>query len=453
MKSVYLILSLFVALFFVSCVNEDEKLGLSLIDSNNSINILRDNSSGVELSVKMFNTDTILTNNLRYNALGTYKDNNFGKISSAIFTQLSLSSTGVNFAEYGQVDSAVLSLEYAGAFVTSKSVRKMNIHFKVEQVTEEITSEKKHANDNVEVGQVWFEGDVMVDMDNDNVAMEGDTNIYSPHLRLKLNDNFLQKISNSIYEDNDRFQEDFKGIKITATCNDVNGMLIYVDMTSSLSCINYYYTLSTGGHYNYKITFPTEGQRFMKVDYDYNGTALNSLNSTPTTIGNNEYMYLSCFGMSEIELNIENFLQWYDRDSINGALINKAELVLPVADIAGDAFTYPTSLQCYRKGSDSTLYLLRDESIATSVNAVPYYDSTINAYRVQITSFLQNYVKGNYGDNSTIYIVPSMRDRNNGDNGFIRRNTANRVVLNGTNYSDINKRPKLNITYSKIADN
>lgn len=453
MKRLYLILSLFVALFFASCVNEDEKLGLSLIDSNNSINILRDNSSGVELSVKMFNTDTVLTNNLRYNALGTYKDNNFGKISSSVFTQLSLSSTGANFVDYGQGDSAVLSLEYAGAFVASKSVRKMNIHFKVEQVTEEITSEKKHANDNVEVGQVWFDGDVMVDMDNDNVAMKGDTNVYSPHLRLKLNNNFLQKISNSIYEDNDKFKADFKGIKITATCNDVNGMLIYVDMTSSLSCINYYYTNSSGNHFNYKINFPTEGQRFMKVDYDYSGTNLNSINSTPTTIANNEYMYLSCFGMSEVELKIENFLQWYDRDSIKGALINKAELVLPVADISGDAFTYPTSLQCYRKGADSALYLLRDEGIATNLNAVPYYDSTINAYRVQITSFLQNYVKGNYGDNSTIYIIPSMRDRNNADNGFTRRNTANRVVLYGTNYSDINKRPKLNITYSKIADN
>lgn len=453
MKRLYLILSLFVALFFASCVNEDEKLGLSLIDSNNAINILRDNSSGVELSVKMFNTDTVLTNNLRYNALGTYKDNNFGKISSSIFTELSLSSTGANFVDYGRGDSVVLSLEYAGAFVSSKSVRKMNIHFKVEQVTEEITSEKKHANDNVEVGQVWFDGDVMVDMDNDNIAMEGDTNVYSPHLRLKLNNDFLQKISNSIYEDNDKFKADFKGIKITATCNDANGMLIYVDMTSSLSCINYYYTNSSGNHFNYKINFPTEGQRFMKVDYDYSGTNLNSINSIPTTIADNKYVYLSCFGMSEVELSIENFLQWYDRDSIKGALINKAELVLPVADISGDAFTYPTSLQCYRKGTDSALYLLRDEGIATNVNAVPYYDSTINAYRVQITSFLQNYVKGNYGDNSTIYIIPSMRDRNNADNGFTRRNTANRVVLYGTNYSDINKRPKLNITYSKIADN
>ncbi|MDO5759721.1 MAG: DUF4270 family protein [Bacteroidota bacterium] len=453
MKRIYLILVVFAILFFSSCVNEDEKLGLSLIDSNNSINILRDNSSGVELSAKMFNTDTILTNNLRYNAMGTYKDNNFGKISSSIFTQLSLSSSGNNFRDLGQADSVVLSLEYAGAFVKDKSVRTMNIHFKVEEVTEEITTDKKRANDNVEVGQTWFDGDVFVDMDNDNIKLDNDTNTYSPHLRLKLNDVVLQKLANGYYEDNSAFQSDFKGIKISATSNDANGMLIYVDMTATLSCLTYYYTSSSNNKYSYKITFPTDGQRFMKVDFDYSGTSLALLDTIPSVVGDNEYIYLSCLGMSEVELNIANFMQWYERDSIKGALINKAELVLPVADVSGNSFTYPSSLQCYRKDAEGNIYLLRDENIASSINAVPYYDSTINAYRVQLTSYLQNYVRGSYGDDATIYIIPSMRDRNNSDNGFIRRNTANRVVLNGTNYSDINKRPKLNITYSTIADN
>ena len=453
MKTIRLILSLvLLSVFVLSCVNEDERLGLSFIDNNNAINILRDNNSGVILSSKIFNTDTVLTNNLRYNALGEYKDNNFGKISSNIITQLSLSSSGQNFSSLGQADSAVLSLLYAGAFVKDKSVRGMTMHFKVEEVTEEINENKKHANENVEVGQVWFEDEVSVDMDNDNIKLNNDTAVYSPHLRLKLNDAFLQKIYNGYYADNNAFQSDVKGIKITATNSDANGMLIYVDMASVLSCITYYYTTAAGGHYNYRITIPNGGQRFMKVNFDYAGTSLSSINTKPAKVNNEEYIYISSLGMSELELDIQNFMQWYDRDSIKGALINKAELILPVADISGNSFTYPTSLQCYRKSGDN-IYLLKDESIAANLNAVPYYDSTINAYRVQITSFLQNYVKGNYGENSTIYIIPSMRDRNNADNGFSRRNTANRVVLNGPNYSDVSKRPRLNITYSKIADN
>ena len=144
MKTIRLILSLvLLSVFVLSCVNEDERLGLSFIDNNNAINILRDNNSGVILSSKIFNTDTVLTNNLRYNALGEYKDNNFGKISSNIITQLSLSSSGQNFSSLGQADSAVLSLLYAGAFVKDKSVRGMTLHFKVEEVTEEINENKK----------------------------------------------------------------------------------------------------------------------------------------------------------------------------------------------------------------------------------------------------------------------------------------------------------------------
>lgn len=452
MKRIHLILCVVALLFFASCVNEDERLGLSLVQNDDAINILRDNSTGVTLDVKMFQTDTVITSKLRYNALGSYKDNNFGKISSCIYSQVSLSSSGQNFSSLGTADSVVLSLLYSGAFVKDKTVRTMTMHFKVEELAEDL-KDTIHANESFAVkGEVLFEADVNVDMDNDNVHLANDTVTYLPHLRLKLNDSFRDRLANKIYNSNDEFQSDLKGLKITATTTDANGMIIYVDMTSTLSCLTYYYHSTSGADYNYKMPFTTNGKRFMHVDYDYSGSSLNTINTTPSTIGTGDYMYLSCLGMSEIQLDIKNFDSWYNRDTIKGSIINKAELILPVADVSGDKFTYPTSLQCYRIDQDGKIRLLPDETIATSLNSVSYYDSTINAYRVQLTSYLQNLVRGNYGDNSTIYIIPSMRDRNNSDNGYNRRNTANRVVLNGINYSDVTKRPKLNITYSKIEN-
>ena len=93
MKKISLILCAVALLFFASCVNEDERLGLSLIQNDDAINVLIDNSTGVTLEAKMFQTDTVLTSKLRYNALGSYKDNNFGKITSCIYSQVSLSTS------------------------------------------------------------------------------------------------------------------------------------------------------------------------------------------------------------------------------------------------------------------------------------------------------------------------------------------------------------------------
>ncbi len=454
MKKIKFILLVSVVLsFFASCVNEDERLGLALVQNDSSINILRDNSTGVVINAKMFQADSVVTSNLRYNALGFYRDNNFGSISASIFSQLSLSSSGQNFSSLGTADSVVLSLLYSGAFVKDKTIRTMQMHIKVEELAEDLR-DTMYAKETFAVkGDALFDATITIDMDNDNIKQGDDTTTYLPHLRLKLSDEFRDRLANKLYNDNTEFQSDFKGFKISATTTDANGMIIYFDMTSNLSCLTYYYHTQSGANYNYKMPVPSNGKRFMHVDYDYSGTSLSGLTSTPTAIGNDDYMYLSCLGMSEVQLDIQNFDAWYNKDSIKGSIINKAELILPVADISGDKFTFPTSLQCYRLDENNVIRLLPDENIATSLNSIPYYDSTINAYRIQITSYLQNYLRGNYGENSTIYIIPSMRDRNNADNGYNRRNTANRVVLNSMNYSDPTKRPKLNITYSRIKDN
>lgn len=444
-----LIICISAVLALSSCVNEDEQLGLNLVGDNGAIDVLRAYGTGVTTKATMYNTDTLVTANLRYNILGTYKDDNFGKLSSSIYTQVNLSSAGQNFALLGTPDSVVLSLLYAekGAMVSRKDIHKMRMHFKVEELAEELVKEKQYAKDEVAVKpEALFDDEVMVDMDSANIHLGADTMTYPVHLRLRLKDEFLHRLANSSFDDNNAFMSEFKGIKISATNNDVNGMMMYIDMASVYSCITYYYSTPDGRHYNYKMPFPTTGQRFMHIDFDYCPSLRSVMDTTTET--DQTYMYLCGLGMSEIKLDILGLDTWYNRDTIKDKIINKVELILPVADLSGDKFTYPSSLQCLRKEGEK-FYFIRDEYIATTVNAVPYYDTTINAYRVQLTSFIHNYLQGKYED-ATVYIVPANRDRQNADGGYSRRNTASRVVLNGPAFSDENRRPKLNITYSNL---
>ena len=116
---------------------------------------------------------------------------------------------------------------------------------------------------------------------------------------------------------------------------------------------------------------------------------------------------------------------------------NKAELILPVADINdGNTKNYPSSLLCYRQ--DSTLVLIRDEIVSYATYYTGTYSSADNSYHLQITSHLQNYLKGKYST-PDIYIVPNNR-----------RQTASRVVLNGRHSANP---PRLEITFSHSNSN
>ena len=439
MKKVIFILGLVSVLFFASCVDEDKRLGLEFVGDNNAVNVLAADLNLVHLEAQIFNDDTLKTKTYRSVPLGSYRDNNFGRITTSIYTPIAMSSSYQNFSELGTADSIVLTLAYSGFFAKNNSVTSMDMRVVVNELTETIDSTKTHANDSVSYNQTpIFDANVNINVYDTNMIVGTDSTKYNPHLRLKLSNEFLAKITSSSYESGEAFAEDFKGFRIQATNTDANGMIAYVDLSSSISGVTLYYTTQSGMHNRYTFTFPTSGNTFVHVDKDYSNTPLAGLSSSLSTnaIATGEYMYLAALGVAEIKLNILGLDTWYSIDSIKDAAINRAELILPVADISGDRFTYPNSVICYRKPTDTTSVFLRDEIIATNIGGETYFDTTINAYRILVTSHLQNYLKGNYSD-PTIYIIPDPTV-----------NSAARVVLNGPNFTDPTKRPKLNIIYS-----
>ena len=423
-------------LAFISCVNEDETLGIDLVEDSDrlSVGLL----TNVEMSSSFFREDSLMTANYRYNVLGEYRDNSFGGVSSDIFTQLCLSSTAEDFTNFS-IDSIYLTLAYSGGYSIDTALLKTRMKVSVYEVSELIDSTKKYSFSDVAVKSLpIFSSEVDIDVNSD-VVMGTDT--LNPQLRLKITDSdFCQKIQN-FKGNNDDFQELIKGIKIVAEKTTENGFIAYIDMTSASTGITLYYVKDSKKQ-TYKINFPEKGNRFMRYEYEFAGSGINGLERD--TLGlNSEYIYLGNMGISMAKLDIdEQAFMKYWKDSINNGAtdnnvaINRAVIDVPVADINQSLIPIKKIL-CYRKyvsDNDTNLVLIHDAQVSDTYYDGMYEPST-NSYRINVTMHFENYINGNI-DDLDLYLVPDER-----------RSSANRVILNGTKHST--KPITMRITYSK----
>jgi hypothetical protein len=427
-----LLLPLF-ALF--SCVDENETLGIDLIDENDELTVGL--CKEVTMSSCFFKEDSLLTANYRYNVFGEYKDDKFGTVSSEIFTQLCLSSTAEDFTTFA-IDSIYLTLAYSGGYSIDTALAPTRMKVSIYELNEVLDSTKKYSFDDVAVNFMpIFSSEVDIDVNNDIVI---GTDTLNPQLRLKItNDEFIQKIQ-SFTGDNDQFQELIKGIKIVAEKVDEHGFMAYVDMTSATTGLVLYYEKDSKKQ-TYKLNFPEKGNRFMRYEYDFSGSDINSLSSD--TLGlNEEYIYLGNMGISMAKLDIdeEAFKHW--KDSVNNGVehnnvaINRAVIEIPVAEI-NQSLLPIRKILCYRKyvsDGDTTMVLIHDAQVSDTYYDGMYEYST-NSYRINVTMHFENYLNGNI-DNLDLYLVPDER-----------RSTANRVILNGTKHP--NKPINIRITYSQ----
>ena len=428
-----LLLPLF-ALF--SCVDENETLGIDLIDENDKLTVgLFEN---VKMSSCFFREDSLMTANYRYNVFGEYKDDKFGTVSSEIFTQLCLSSTAEDFTSFN-IDSIYLTLDYSGGYSIDTALMTTRMKVSIYELDAVLDTTKKYSFDDVAVKSMpIFSSEVDIDVNTD-VIMGNDT--LNPHLRLKITDNeFCQKIQN-FKGDNDQFQELIKGIKIVAEKVTENGFMAYVDMTSSATGFTLYYEKDSKKQ-TYKLNFPEKGNRFMRYEYDFQGSDVIGLERD--TLGvNSEYIYLGNLGISMAKLDIdEQAFETYWRDSINNGAehnnvaINRAVIEIPLADINQSVLPIQKIL-CYRKyvsNGDTTMVLIHDAQVSDTYYDGRYEYST-NSYRLNVTMHFENYLNGNI-DDLDLYLISDER-----------RSTANRVVLGGTKNSS--KPIKIRITYSK----
>ena len=99
---------------FFSCEKEPGEIGLAIQPPDDKLEVrYTDTSSLVSYSVI---EDSVKTDEMSINLLGSMYDPVFGKTTASFATQLRMANAGVDFGVNPQVDSLVLSLVYVSYY-------------------------------------------------------------------------------------------------------------------------------------------------------------------------------------------------------------------------------------------------------------------------------------------------------------------------------------------------
>ena len=413
---------------FASCVDEDEKLGLELVNQDELHFNLYD---ALKTRSMFFHEDSMKTSGADIYTIGYYKDDRFGSVSSTLYTQVSLPDSR-DFTAL-EIDSIVLCLYFTDSFTKDTAIRSMEMHVEVRELAGDI-KDTAYAFDSVDImssNQPLFDANVV--FNPDTVMILGEDTI-TKQIRLKLSSDFVSRLHQQSFADNAAFQQWLKGLRITATpVSDVNGMLAQFNLTNQTSGVFIYYKDNSDRQLKYRLTVDKNSKRFAQIKYNFSGSNIASIGADTIQSANcNNTMYVGGLGISMAKISMDSLMQWYNSDSIKGSTINQAVLVLPVAD-NNFSNNYPPILYCAYDTADVLKYV---DDLTTSVSYFNgYYDAKSNSYRMRVTQHLFKCMKGDHQSHNLYIHLPS------------RAVTPHRVILNGASHPT--NPSKIEITYSR----
>lgn len=438
-----------IPLFFFSCVDEDSMLGMGLVDQSDMLNVKK--YSDFDIRAYVFHEgDSLKTSDYRYMTLGSYKDLEFGQVKTSIYTQVSLSSTTMDFSSYregqaNQADSILLSIAYNGMFSKDTTIAEKEMKIEVFEITDAFDTVPYYTNSALQYNLDPIFSKTIKVSPKERVVVLGDT--LAPQLRVNLGKDFLQKIvSSGPFPDNKSFLNFFKGIyiKLTPTSGS-DDMIAYLDMYSPFSGMMLYYQDKNEKTQKYNFIFDQASRRFTHIDYNFGGSKISTFSSkiksssdsisANGSSGDGSNIYLATLGITRAKLDMKDLKQWFNDSTQNLGMFNQAMLILPVNDDYVSLYgtnNIPARIMCYTKNDAGQLVYINDAF--TSESYLGTYDKPSNSYRMRVTSHLQNYLNGKYS--SEIYLIPDSRT-----------SSANRVVLNGPKHST--KPAKIEIIYSR----
>jgi hypothetical protein len=379
--------------------------------------------------------DSVMTSGLTSYLFGEMNDPEFGPTRSELFTQFRLPSTNVSFPNSPQIDSIVLNLAYAGSY---GSVDKFNgyQHLGVYRILDDLSDDSTYySNVNRTIGtealaQIGFRPDLI------SSVVAGDDTL-APSLRIRLDPAFGQEILNTssiTLADNDAFVSAFKGLAIVPENPGLapgQGAILYFNMVSSITRVELYYT-------------DTAPQRFILPINALSPTHTRFSHQHPVAItsilGNTEAgkekLYIQSMAGLKLKVEIPHLLKLKELGTV---AINRAEIVVPLAD--SDISTYGPPLALKATGIDSansSVFLIDEFEIAGHYGGE--YRPTYKDYVFNVARHIQDVINNAATEpDRGMYILNAGNSVN-----------ARRGIFNGPGHPDSERQLKLRLTYTII---
>ena len=277
----------------------------------------------------------------------------------------------------------------------------------------------------------------------------------APQMRIPINPGFITanflNASSTTLSSNELLNKAVKGFYLTVNKAQSTGPggVAFFNLTDS-SRLEIYYKSQNGTLIDTTLhKFPIVNNSVPVIadfKHDYTGTAIPAnLNSTTQQ----DFTYVQ--GLAGLRTKIR-FPHIEKLKNLGNITINKAELIVSVVG-GTDAFKPASRLIMYRTDIASQRQFIPDFSTEpafslTDLDFGGFYDSSKKHYRFQITSYVQDIIKGKLKQYDT-YIAPVNLEYNRSAGPVVSGSAAGGSVI-GSGKSGVSYQMKLRIIYSKI---
>jgi hypothetical protein len=431
--------------FFISC-NELDEIGLDLIESPLTLKSTDTTTVFAYTQIE----DSLLANQADLNLLGFINDPVFGKTRASIYTEAFPRAIPPNFVDIHPdslvIDSVVLSLAYVGYFGDITLPQ----HIRVYELNDTIPRDSIFSN---RVLAVKRELEVInpefIPNPTDTVFVGLDSIPLPAHLRVRLNNDFAQQFFDdreeleemTIY---DQFRGYFKGLFITVEELEQPGAMLYFNLSSTVSRIQFFYR-KTGVANNHSFEMilgdPT-GRRYTHYDNFDHAFASDPIRAQiieGDTLLGDSLLFVQSMSNYRVKIRLPYVSDFID-NTLGDIAINSARLIIPVDDLfLEDTLEIAQVLILFREDPErpGVLTNLDDQFIAPG-----YFGGSLNEdaqqYTFNITQHLQQIID-DPSKNTPLYLRVSASIQN-----------AGRVVLKGPGRDDP---MRLEIKYTHPSNN
>lgn len=390
-----------IAFFVSSCSNPAGWIGVAIQPEDSKLNLRYTDTAEIIAYSNL--EDSIRTDFLSRNTIGSVYDPVFGITTAGVYVQFVPESAKQDFGSNRQLDSLVLQFKNAGYYGDTTTELTFHTYEMEEQYFFDSTY---YSNSKFAISPTDYSNYSFYPTPNDSSVVDGDT--ITPVLRIPLNNNsalgqYLLDATVEEMEDIDSFLEYFYGLFIVAEPESVpqSGSLLFYDILSSLSKMTLYYrnTGEDGQEDTLRFSYlvPSFAGRVNRYShhYDLADPAFQDqvLPPADTTLGQNT-LYIQGFAGVRIFINIPNMKNWNDHGKV---AINEAKLVIPGKE-NDPLWGAPRQLMLYELDEEGNYQILKDAGEGEIYFGGAYRS---NSYTFRITRYLQSLIddstKVNYG--------------------------------------------------------
>ncbi|MCX6290162.1 MAG: DUF4270 domain-containing protein [Bacteroidetes bacterium] len=419
-----------------SCKDPDE-IGLEVQPLSDQLSVIHTDSTS--LITRTIKEDSIRSNGVSYQLLGSCYDPVFGRSDASFFSQVLLGLTPTLGASTDVLvpDSLILSFGYAGFYgndtMTPQVVHVYKILDDMHADTAYYTSTKFNVNDTDLAAGYTFSP-------KPRTVVSVESAVQSPQLRIPLSLSFASELlslnGQSEYTGNSNFVQYLKGLYVKTDPQNIpgKGSISYFDLYnnpySKLSL--YYHNVTTGEdslHYDYYLTGAIKSNY---QEHNYFGAATDVGHQLQDSTYNDTLNYIQSMAGVKTKITFPYLSHFIDSGKV---LINKAELDITVQAGSGDDYSPPSKLFLVSVDSAGNPNFLIDYFEGASYFG-GLYNSSKSTYTFNIARHLQKILDGKITDHG-LYLLVS---------GAVVQ--ANRVVVGSSRNT---KYPmKLKVSYTKL---